>query len=223
MAEAMSKRVSRLISGGFNALVNAVEDASPTMVMEEAIREIDKAIDEVRAELGEAIAATHHATNRLTDENNRHTELGEKIELAVKEGRDDLAETAIAKQMDIEAQIPILEAAIEDGNARQRELEQYVAALKGKRREMEDELLSFRNSQKAGSAVDSNGKPAASDVESKVDRASDAFNRVAGRATGLGSSERSHDRKSASELAELDELARKNAIAERLAAIKGSD
>ncbi len=221
MAESMSKRVSRLVSGGFNALVNAVEDASPKTVMQEAIREVEGAIDEVKAELGSAIASTHHATTRLAEENNKHTSLGEKIELAVKEGRDDLAETAIAQQLDIEAQIPVLEAAIEDGNSRQKELEQYVAALKAKKREMEEELLSFSASQKVASEG-SPGHAGGKDVESKVDRASDAFDRVASRATGLPPGARANDRKSAAELAELDELARKNAIAERLAKIKDS-
>ena len=221
MAETMAKRVSRLISGGFNALVDAVEDASPATVMEEAIREVDKAVDEVRAELGEVIAATHHTTNRLADETNKHTALGEKIEVAVREGRDDLAETAIAQQMDIEAQIPVLEASIEDGKARQKELEQYVAALKGKRREMEEELSSFKASQNAPAATES-GKGSGSNVEGKVDRATNAFDRVVNRATGLPGSSGAADRKTAAELAELDELARKNKIAERLAAIKGS-
>ena len=221
MAETMARRVSRLVSGGFNALVNAVEDASPTTVMEESIREIDKAIDEVRTELGESIAATHHTTNRLADETNKHTALGEKIELAVKSGRDDLAETAIAQQLDIEAQIPVLEAAIEDGTTRQKELEQYVAALKGKKREMEEELASFRSSRDAAVVTDS-GETAASSVESKVERASDAFDRISSRATGLPSTARAGDRKSAADLVELDELARKNAVAERLAAIKDS-
>ena len=221
MAETMARRVSRLVSGGFNAFVNAVEDASPATVMEESIREIDKAIDEVRTELGEAIAATHHTTNRLADETNKHTALGEKIELAVREGRDDLAETAIAQQLDIEAQIPVLEAAIEDGATRRTELEQYVAALKGKKREMEEELASFRNSRKTAAVSDS-GEAAPSDVESKVERASDAFDRISSRATGLPAAARAGDRKSAADLVELDELARKSVIAERLAAIKGS-
>lgn len=222
MAETMAKRVSRLISGSVNALVNAVEDASPTTVMEESIRELDKAVDEVRSELGEVIASTHHTSNRLAEETNRHTALGEKIELAVKESRDDLAETAIAQQLDIEAQIPVLEAALEDGAARQKELEQYVAALKGKKREMQEELTSFRASQSAAVTTES-GAPATSSVETKVERAADAFDRVSSRATGLPASARSSDRKSAAELAELDELARKHAIAERLAALKSSN
>ena len=218
MAESMAKRVSRLVSGGFNSIVNAVEDAAPVTVMEEAIREVDGAVDEIRAELGQVLAGKHLATKRLAEETNKHTELGEKIELAVTEGRDDLAETAIAQQMDIEAQIPILESAIEDAGEKETELEQFIAALKAKRREMEEELVNFKSAQNATDA----GEPAGggASVDSKVDKATAAFDRVVNRATGLPGMSSAEDRKSAAQLAELDELARKKAIADRLAAIK---
>ncbi|MEM9689180.1 MAG: PspA/IM30 family protein [Pseudomonadota bacterium] len=220
MTETMARRVSRLISGGFNAMVDAVEGASPETVMEEAIREVDRAVDEVRAELGEVIAGTHHASKRLADETNKHTELGKKVELAVAEGRDDLAEAAIAHQMDIEAKIPVLEAAIEDGKANEAELEKYVAALKARRREMEEELVTFRSAKSESPAM-SNGAPNGSSVDSKVDKANAAFDRVMTRASGVPGMSTPEDRKSAKDLAELDELARKSAIAERLAKAKG--
>ena len=221
MAETMARRVGRLISGSFNAMVDAVEGASPETVMEEAIREVDRAIDEVRAELGDVIAGTHHANKRLADETNKHTELGKKIELAVAEGRDDLAESAIAHQMDIEAKIPVLEAAIEDGKANEAELEKYIAALKAKRREMEEELDTFRSAKSESSSM-SNGSPKGSDVDGKVDKASAAFDRVMNNATGVPGMSSPEDRKGAKDLAELDELARKSAIADRLAKIKGA-
>lgn len=220
MNESMAKRVSRLVSGGFNAIVNAVEDAAPVTVMEEAIREVESAIDEVRAELGQVLANKHLASKRLAEETNKHTALGEKIELAVKEGRDDLAETAIAQQMDIEAQIPVLEAAIEDGSEKEKELEQFVAALKAKRREMEEELVHFKAAQKQGDSGSASAP--GSTVDSKLEGATSAFDRVVNRASGLPGMTSAEDRESAAKLAELDDLARKNAIRERLAAIKDS-
>jgi phage shock protein A len=56
-------------------------------------------------------------------------------------------------------------------------------------------------------------------VEGKVAKASSAFDRVVEKATGVPGGQ-SADRKSAVQLAELEELARKNRIQERLAAIK---
>ena len=221
MAESMAKRVSRLVSGGFNAIVNAVEDAAPVTVMEEAIREVDGAVDEVRAELGQVIASKHLASKRLTEENAKHEALADKIELAVKEGRDDLAETAIAQQLDIEAQIPVLEAAIVDAGEKEKELEQYVAALKGKRREMEDEVANFKAAQQSAAST-TGGEASGSGVDDTVDKATAAFDRVVNRASGLPGMSSAADRESAAKLAELDNLARKNAIKERLATIKES-
>ena len=43
--ESIAQRVGRLVSGGFNALVDAVENTAPETVMEQAIREIDSAIE----------------------------------------------------------------------------------------------------------------------------------------------------------------------------------
>ena len=97
MKEAIGARVGRLIAGSVNALIDAVENAAPEVVMEQALREIDGATDEVRVELGKVLATKHLANKRLLEENRKHEELGEQIELAVTQGREDLAEAAIAQ------------------------------------------------------------------------------------------------------------------------------
>jgi phage shock protein A len=223
MKESITNRVGRIISGSVNALLDAVENAAPDLVMEEAIREVDGAIDEVRAELGRVIAGKHLANQRLMDESRKHEELAEKIELAVKEHRDDLAEAAIARQLDIEAQIPVLENTIAEAGNQEKELEGYVVALQAKKREMKEELAQFREAQLeskvAAVAGSSEQTSAGSDVEASVRKAESAFDRVMERATGV-SSHSMPERKDASKLAELDELSRNNRIQERLAAIK---
>ncbi|HKG83144.1 MAG TPA: hypothetical protein VKB16_08320 [Beijerinckiaceae bacterium] len=50
MAESIFLRVRRLISGSIEDSVDAMERAGGTSVMREAIREVDRAIDEVRSE-----------------------------------------------------------------------------------------------------------------------------------------------------------------------------
>ncbi|MES9950665.1 MAG: PspA/IM30 family protein [Candidatus Thiodiazotropha sp.] len=223
MKESITNRVGRIISGSVNALLDAVENAAPDLVMEEAIREVDEAIDEVRAELGRVIAGKHLANQRLMDESRKHEELAEKIELAVKEGRDDLAEAAIARQLDIEAQVPVLESTIAEASNQENELEGYVIALQAKRREMREELAQFREAQEEGKVVavaaGSGQTNADSGVEASVRKAETAFDRVMERATGVGSHSMP-DRGDASKLAELDQLSRNNRIQERLAAIK---
>lgn len=223
MSESIARRVGRLVSGGFNAIVDAVENTAPETVMEQAIREVDEAIGDVRAELGKVVANKHLASSRLMEENRKHEDISEKINLAVGEGRDDLAEAAIAQQMDIEAQIPVLEGAISDAGNQERELEGYIHALQAKRREMETELQSYRASRAATPSAGSAGDAAASsgsNVESKVEHAGAAFDRILRRTGGVPGPTGPEGRKSASQLAELDELARRNRIKERLAQAK---
>ena len=224
MKESITGRVGRIISGSLNALVGAVENAVPETVLEEAIREIDGAADEVRAELGRVIASKHLANKRLMEESNRHEDLSSKIEMAVKEERDDLAEAAIASQLDIEAQIPVLEATIADCGTQEKELEGYISALQAKKREMKDDLKSVREALKEADSVAAGGESATSvdsSVARKVSKAENAFERVVENTTGLMGRLGTGDPKSAAKLTELDDMARNNRIAERLRAVKG--
>ncbi len=228
MKEGITARVGRIISGTVNALIDAVENAAPEAVMEEAMREIDGAIDEVRSELGIVVANRHLANKRLMQEKRKHEDLSKNITLAVKEGRDDLAEAAIAQQMDVEAQIPVLEHAIADAAEQGKELEAYITALQAKKREMKEELHSFVSSreQAQGSLKDSEtaadlvGAP--NSVPNKVAKAVAAFDRILEQGTGLPGLSGSPDQKTAAQLAELEDLSRKNRIQERLAEAKAT-
>jgi len=224
MTESITSRVARLISGSVNNLIDAVENAAPETVMEAAIGEIDGAVDDVRRELGKVAAGKHLANSRLMDANRKHEDLAEKLALAVEEGRDDLAETAIAQQMDIEAQIPVLEHAIGDASDQERELEGHVQALQARKREMQDELQRYRQSHQ--SAAGDGGEPAKAPtraVDEAVRRADSAFDRVLARATGLPSRPGAPDRRTAAQVAELEALQRANRIKERLAAAKAAN
>jgi len=223
MAEGLVARVTRLVSGGVNQLVDSIENVSPDTIMEEAVREVDRAIDQVREELAGVLANKHLANTRLGETTTRHEELQEQIALAVKESRDDLAEAAIARQLDLEVQIPVLESAVAEAGREERELEGYIDALQARKREMEAELVNFRQSQRQ-SATDgaAAGVAARNDcAEGKTRKAEEAFGRVMKNATGLPGSVTT-DKAHATKLAELDELTRKNRVSERLAALKAS-
>lgn len=223
MSENITGRVGRIISGGVNALVSSIESATPVMVMEQAIREIDSAVDDVRTELGRTMAKKHLASKRLIEENQKHKGLARKIDLAIEQNRDNLAEAAIAQQLDIEAQIPILENTITDATNQEKELEGYIFALQAKKREMKEELQLFRTTQKETTANHHKNSTARTNanVQSRVEKATSAFERVVENTTGVPSSNSVGDRKTAVQLAELEALSRKNRIHERLAAIKG--
>ncbi len=220
MTEGIAKRVGRIISGSINAIVDAVEDAAPEVIMSEAIREIDGAIDDVRSELGKVIASKHLSTKKLAEKNASHEDLTAKIEIALAENRDDLAETAISNQLDIEAQIPVLEHTIADCGDREKELEGYLTALQAKKREMIEELKNYREA--LGSATKSSpgeSQSGQSNIDRSVDQATSAFDRVLSKQTGLTGTKIA-DAQNASKMAELEQLARKNRIKERLAAMK---
>ncbi len=225
MNESVTDRVGRLISGSLNALIDAVENAAPETVMEEAIRELDCAIDEVKAELGKVVASKHIANKRLMDENKKHEKLAENIEVAIKENREDLASAAISQQLDIEAQIPILESTIVDCSNQEKELEGYINALQAKKRQMREELRQYQDSQEGSVlAATPQGETAGSknDVASKVDKAESAFDRIFEKATGVLSSSNSGNDQNAAKVVELEKLALDNRIKERLAAIKST-
>jgi len=222
MKESLASRVGRLVSASVNAAVDAVENLNPEMVLQQTVREIEGAIDDVRAEIGRVIAQKHLASKKLMEENARHADLSEKIELAVNEGRDDLAEAGIANQMDIEARIPVLENTVTESGHREQELNSYLNALQSKKRDMEAELRHYREQQRQAQTAASTGAGQSGSVESKVEKATGAFDRVMERNTGVSSSQRVADMKSAAQVAELEDLARKNRIKERLAAIKAN-
>ena len=230
MSEHLVSRVKRLVAGSVNGLVDTIEKAAPESVMREAIREIDRATDEVRDALGRAIANRHHASRRLMEATSKHEELAEKARFAVDQGRDELAEAAIARQIDMEAQLPVLEAALSDLSSEQHELEGYVSALIARKREMEADLTAFVESREASCADGENGSSDNGSghavghglqADRRADKAESAFNRVLQGASGIGATARA-DSETAAKLAELEAVTRAHRVQERLAAMKAT-
>jgi phage shock protein A len=225
MSESLTSRVGRLIAGSFHAIVDAVENAAPEAVMDQAIREIDSAVADVRADLGTVEAQRHLTGKRLAEESARQEQLGEQARLALDQDRDDLARAAVERQIDIEAQLPVLEARLAELAEDKARLEGYVTALQAKKREMREALADYRKSaeQRASptGTVTGTGKAGPS-VQDRTERAVDAFDRVFQRQTGLSGTRGGSDTNQA-QLAELEELARANRIAERLAKLKAGN
>ena len=219
MSETLSRLVGRLVSGGFHALIDAAENLAPEAVMNESIREIERAVDEVRAELGKVLAQKHLAAKKMADESNRHEAIDANLQAAVDAGRDDLAEAGIAEQMDIEARLPILENTIADCAAQEKELGGFIAALQAKKREMQQQLQDWRAAQQSmstGKTAGGNGSDL-NRIARDAEKSGNAFDRVMGRQNSVHSST---DAAQLAKLKELEDLSRNNRIAERLAALK---
>ena len=215
MKESIATRVGRIVSGGANKLIDMLENAAPEMVLEEALREIDEAIYDVRTELGKAVARKHLANSRLIEMNRSHDELTEKVQFALEQNREDLAEAAISKQLDIEAQIPVLEKSISELGQQEKEMEKYVSALLAKKRELSRELKEFRDSRENTVKSNVTGTNAFSGAELKVNKAESVFDRILEKNAVASTS-----LKTESKLAELEDLSRINRIKERLEQFK---
>ncbi|MDK4574582.1 PspA/IM30 family protein [Kingella kingae] len=218
MSESLARRVGRLVSGGFHAVLDAAENCAPEAVMQENVRELERAIDEVQTELGKVLAQKHLTAKKLADENNQHETLAEQIALAVQSGRDDLAQAGIAQQLDIEARVPVLENSLADLGSQERELDAFVAALLAKQREMQAALHDWQRSQAAATDVALNGTSAdkIAQIARAASKSGDSFNRVMQRQGGVPVVEQVN----AAALQDLADLSRKAQIEARLAALK---
>lgn len=218
MADSLKTRVGRVVAGGLHALLDRLEDLNPQAALEQALREADGVIDEVRHELGRASANRHLAQQQHARLNRAHEDLSDQITQALAAGREDLARAAVARQLDIEAQLPVLEAALADLARQEQELQGFTAALLAKRREMHEALAAFRQSRAASTSA---SQPAGqSAVEQRLAQVTAAFDRVYQRQTGLAGTSAAGDVDQAARLSELEALVRDHQIAERLARLK---
>jgi phage shock protein A len=219
MGDTLAGRVGHVIAASVHALLDSLEDAAPETMMAEALRQVDKVVDEVRHELGVAAANRHLAQQQHAELNRRHAELGANIEAALGQAREDLARAAVARQLDIEAQLPVLETTLGDLSRHEAELKGYVNALAAKRRDMTDALGAYRTSR-ARTASAAGPVPEASRSRARMDEAAAAFDDVFRRQTGLTGAGLGDSLDEAARLKELDDMVRNSKIEERLAQVK---
>lgn len=218
MADSLKTRVGRVIAGSMHALLDKIEDLNPQAAMEQAIREAETVIDDVRHELGTVSANRHLAQQQHAKLNRSHEDLHEQIAQALSQQREDLARAAVSRQIDIEAQIPVLETTLADLARQEQELQGFTAALLAKKREMQEALAEFRKSR---AATESAAQPLGqANVEQRLGKVTDAFDKIYQRQTGLDGTQRAGGLQQAAQLRELDELVRDHKISERMARIK---
>jgi hypothetical protein len=216
--DSVLSRVGRVITGLTHAAVAAAEQASPIAVIEQAVREIDGAIEEVRASLGKTTAEQHRIDLRLEELGAEHGALEAKVKLALDAQRDDLARAGVARQVDIEAQTEVLKKLRGEVSGRVAELESMIDAMWASRREAEDRLRDYRRTT---TATPDGAAPFAADTP--VDRASARVERAQGvveRITGVPGEPPRRDQRA---LEELDELRRQRLIEERLRRLRAPE
>jgi phage shock protein A len=218
MAESIFARVSRLLSATVEDAVDRMEEAGGDTVMREAIREADRAIDQVKAEHESTMARRLQAARQQRMLVERAEELTTKAKFALDEGREDLAEAALSRQVDFEAQAEKLDAVEQQAREEEKRLDDGLAALGARKRQMEDALQAYLVSQReAARGGDGPSRPDRS-AEKKVDAAEQAFERAMAGAGGVGFARADAD--TINRVAEIDGMQKSATIAQRLAALK---
>lgn len=218
MAESIFRRISRMVSATAEDAVDRMEQAGGDAVMREAIREADRAIDQVKADHEAAMTRRLQAARQQQMIARKLEELLEKARFAVGEGRDDLAEAALARQIDFEAQVKRLEEVQERAREEEAKLEDGLAALQTRKKQMEDSLAAYLSArQDAALGGDGPVRPGRA-AEKQVDAAEQAFDRAMAGAGGVGFARADAD--TINKVSELDGLQRGAAVSARLAALK---
>jgi phage shock protein A len=212
--ESALKRIGRVIAGMTNLAIDAAEGVSPEAVIGQAIREIDAAAEEVRAELGKSTAERHRLDARRRQLLQEKQQLDARVRIALESDRDDLAEVGIARQVDIEAQVGVLDRLLAEADEKIVQFGQTIDAIAASRREAEQTRRDFKASQADHDAAN---------VQAPASKASGAMNRVAraqaaaARVTGVPASPATTDAQALGELADLE---REREIKARLARLK---
>jgi phage shock protein A len=217
MVETLTTRVTRILAGSAHAFFDAIEDVAPEAMMRQAIRDIDQVVSEARADLGKVEAAKHLITSQINKLNSENEQLAGQVETALESGQEGLARAGIERQTLIDDQTPVLQRALADQQDHGRELEGYVAALLAKRREMEAALQQYLAGRANGASPGAAAGKA--NREARIEGAQSAFDRVLARQTGVTGLTGTVGG-DAQKLKELEDLARRQRIEERLAELK---
>ncbi|MDP3550809.1 MAG: PspA/IM30 family protein [Novosphingobium sp.] len=217
MAESVFARVRRLLSARIEDSVDAMECANSDGTMREAIREVSRAIDEVRSDQEKAMTRRLQAARQQEMIAKKVDELTAKARFALQEGREDLAEGALKRQVDLEEQAGGLDQVQSLAREEEARLEESLSALRARKKQMEEALAAFAIARTEAS-LGGDGHAATRTVERQVENAEAAFDRAMTGAGGIGFTR--GDAEAINQVAEIDTLAKKATVAERLAALK---
>ena len=147
--------------------------------------------------------------------------LEEKARFAIAQSRDDLAEAAVSRQIDFEAQAARLDAVQAEAKSEAGRLEECVVALTTRKPQMEEALAAFETAQRDGSLGGDAPTRVDQRTERRVERAEEAFDRAMAGAGGVAGISRT-DAQTAANVAEISTLQKSAAITERMATLRSA-
>jgi phage shock protein A len=216
--ESIFIRVQRVLSGSVETATGALERVSSTSLMREAIRQVGRAQDEARVELDAIRARRIHAERQRESLKERLATLQEQASFALSKNRPDLAQAAISRQIEFEAELERLKKVAADAAAEGARLEECAQQLKVRKAQMEQELHVFQATQREANICGAGVNSPVDRTESRVSRAEAAFERAM--AAGGGVTTNLMNREHAAKIAEVEALQREAAIEARLAALR---
>lgn len=217
MSESIFSRISRILSASVEDAIERLEAAGGPAVMREAVREAERAIDQAKAELESITVRRLQAARQQQLLAKRIEDLGGKAAFAVDEGRENLAEAALSRQIDFETQARALDDVQAQVRVEEAELEAGLAALVARKGQMEEALAAFEVSK--GEAGNGSGSMRREHTPGqRLDVAEKAFERAMKGVGGVGFTPA--EAGTIHRVAEIDALQKSAAVAQRLAALK---
>lgn len=213
MTESISVRLRRIARARLEGLVDRMEQTSSPAVMAEAVREIERLMDEVSREKDQATLRRLSAVRSQNLLRDRLTDLESKARFAMTEGREDLAEIALSRQVDFESTIAELDQVIAQAGQEEERLALAHGELNQRRDTMSDTLRVYE----AASVEAAQSAPAGAATRSRAaDRAENAFRRAMGAgAEGIVAAALANE-ETRKGLGEIDQMARRKNIRERM-------
>jgi phage shock protein A len=220
MGDSIFVRVQKVVTGGLDSAVGAAEQLSGTSLMRQAIRDMEDAVAKARAQAEGAREKRLHAEHQIAGAREQLATLKEQARFALSKGREDLAEAAIARQIEIEAHVARLAKAQQEAAEEERRLEESRTTLNQRKGKMEEELAAFQSARRAAALDEAApGRPEAR-VERRAEQAETAFRRAMAAAGGVAGEAPTAE--TAARVAEIEALQKEAAVAERLAALRAA-
>lgn len=219
MSESIYVRIRRIIKANIEDAIDSIERAGGTTVLRQAVRELDAIVEEAKRERDQATARRLQAVRQRQLYTERLDSMMEKAEWAMKQGREDLAEASVLRQMEFEQQIENLKETEAKASEQEHELEAALATLEIRKAQMEDELAAIEEYQAeagelvGGEIVDTNKLR-----EKRAERAEATFDRIMKQTTG--SSGMSIDIETSKKLGELDQMQKRSKVEDRMAELR---
>ena len=219
MSEPVFHRVRRLLSARLEDTIDGMETSGGDSVMRETIREVDRAIDQVQADNESAMVRRSQAQRQQRALREKSAELTGKAKFALTEGREDLAEAVLRRQVEFEEQANKLDDVQSQAAAEETALSESLAALRMRKQHMEDALDAFIAGRGNMAPGENTAAKTKRGIERRVDQAEQAFGRaMKNNGGGLVQS----DIETINRIAELDVMQKRSTVAMRLAALKQS-